>query len=95
MDENEIKEKPNMIGWPDEIIKKFWNNVLVVDDVNQCWLWNGTCFDRTKYGVFNFTMNGIYYHYRAHRFSYELYNGDIPKGLLGCHTLRRSRYPKL
>ena len=42
-----------------------------------CWLWRGTK------GAGGY---GRYKKKAAHRYSYELYKGKIPKGLLVCHS---------
>lgn len=49
---------------------------------NDCWIWTGTTASRNRaYGVmYNGEKNGY-----VHRFSYELYKGEIPKGLLIDH----------
>jgi len=45
-----------------------------------CWLWNGTK-DYKGYGVIYASKRRRF----AHRFSYELYVGEIPPGLCICH----------
>lgn len=45
---------------------------------DKCWLWRN---NPNNYGHFMF--NGKVY--KAHRFSYEMYKGPIPEGLLVCH----------
>lgn len=54
--------------------QRFWNKVV---KSSNCWKWTGAKF-RGGYG--NYRGNC------AHRFSYELKNGKIPKGLVACHT---------
>lgn len=44
-----------------------------------CWLWMGSLCD----GYGNFIFRG---HNRAHRASFEIHKGEIPKGMLVCHT---------
>jgi hypothetical protein len=48
---------------------------------NGCWLWNRALsakgYGNVRYG------NTIW---RAHRLSFTLYKGEIPEGLLVCHT---------
>lgn len=58
-------------------IAHFWSRV---DKSGQCWLWVGA---RTSagYGHFYIGKLAIY----AHRFSWQIINGEIPKGLLICH----------
>lgn len=46
----------------------------------ECWTWLGVK-DRKGYGTF--TAKGK--SHRAHRFSYQLFRGDIPSGYLVCH----------
>lgn len=58
------------------------NNVQIND--NGCWIWIG--FFRSKkaklnYGCFKYKGKT----FLAHRISYEVFNGEIPKGMLVCH----------
>jgi hypothetical protein len=46
-----------------------------------CWEWTGTK-DKDGYGSVNLDLKNIK---RAHRASWILYNGEIPKGILVCH----------
>jgi len=59
---------------------RFW---LKVDrrGKDECWNWIGGIGSK-GYGVF--TLNGK--PISAHRFSYQLKTGDLPKDLLICHT---------
>lgn len=56
----------------------FWGNVDIGSD-DECWLWTGT----TSFGYGQFTVHQR--HKLAHRVSYELVNGPIPKGKMICH----------
>ena len=61
-------------------MERFWARVHKTET---CWLWHGK-LSGTKpwlYGEFNNNGNRI----RAHRFSWELHNGNIPVGMLVCH----------
>lgn len=57
---------------------RFHSNVVVGDS---CWIWTAKILPN-GYGVFNVKGKQVY----VHRFSYQLYNGTIPYGLLVCHT---------
>ena len=50
-----------------------------VNKTDSCWEWNASL--RVGYGVFKYNGKS----YGAHRFSWELHNGIIPKGLFVCH----------
>jgi hypothetical protein len=60
-------------------VKRFWDNVQKTDD---CWLWTGI---KAVYGIFTLRINGKVVSRKAHRCSYILKNGQIPKGLWICH----------
>ncbi|MEK6884344.1 MAG: HNH endonuclease signature motif containing protein [Nanoarchaeota archaeon] len=45
-----------------------------------CWIWKRS---KTDVGYGHLTFDGIYY--SAHRFSYIIYKGEIPKGLFVLH----------
>lgn len=48
--------------------------------VSECWVWSGSV-GRDGYGVLTVGRKQM----RAHRASFEAYNGEIPPGLLVCH----------
>jgi hypothetical protein len=54
-------------------------------DANGCWIWTG---DKTSqgYGRLSSQSNNVKKKIRAHRVSYEVYNGPIPQGMLVCHS---------
>ena len=67
--------------------KEYIPTRIKIDD-NDCWIWQ---HEKTEKGY------GIMYIYmpghpkrgvrrKAHRISYEAFNGPIPEGLLVCHT---------
>ncbi len=58
--------------------KRFWDKVNKTDS---CWLWT-RCVNESGYGVFCNSGKTIL----AHRYSYQICKGDIPEGLLICHT---------
>ena len=58
--------------------EKFESKFIVAH--NDCWNWCG-CLDSQGYGAFRYTTKTV----KAHRFSYELYVGQIPKGLGVLH----------
>lgn len=49
--------------------------------LNSCWEWQGTKV-QDGYGHFKYRKKI----YKAHRVSYEIHHGPIPKGLQVCHT---------
>lgn len=57
-----------------------FNNKYEINDGTGCWEWTAAT-DDDGYGVF--TESGEYV--RAHRYSYKLHNGEIPKGLFVLH----------
>lgn len=59
-------------------VSRFWSKV---NKTNDCWNWTGAINSKDGYG--NFYFKGKYW--RAHRFSYSLHYGEIPKGLYVCH----------
>jgi hypothetical protein len=67
---------------PDEIslYHRFMHDVLVVNDLEACWYWHGP--NNGRYGCFS--HNGK--NWLAHRASYTLFKGEIPKGLVVRHT---------
>lgn len=56
---------------------RFWTKVNVQDG---CWLWTASRSSK-GYGMFWFEGQTV----SAHRFSYELYNGSIPEGMVVRH----------
>lgn len=51
-----------------------------VDTSGECWIWNGA---RTRGGYGNLRLNGKYL--GAHRLSFQIHKGEIPKGFDVCH----------
>lgn len=64
-------------------VSRYWSKVLLSNDSN-CWTWNGTKRP-DGYGQFRLGKKSEGF-MLAHRASYYLTFGDIPKGLLVCHT---------
>ena len=64
------------------ILERFERNFEKLDK-NSCWLWkkalNGSGYGSTR--IRSFSKSSM-----AHRISYELYIGEIPKGLYVCHS---------
>jgi|TARA_R110000796_G_scaffold63960_1_gene148081 hypothetical protein len=50
-----------------------------------CWTWTAGTY-RRGYGHFRRLLDGKWKMYKAHRYAYEVYVGEIPKGMLVCHT---------
>lgn len=69
---------------PRDPIQRFWSKIDKNGD-NGCWLWIGSFggdpIDGKRYG---YLWDGRK-HQRAHRISWELNNGPIPKGMFVCH----------
>jgi hypothetical protein len=55
--------------------------LIKVDKTDSCWIWTANK-DKNGYGRFKFER----YPHPAHRFSYKLFKGEIPKGMLICHS---------
>lgn len=75
---NSCEKCRNKIFRPIPIEIRFWKKV---EKTNDCWLWIAGKYP-DGYGVF---WNGTTYD-GAHRISWELHYGEIPKGMLVCHT---------
>lgn len=66
---------PKRIPVSDRILNR------VAKQEGACWLWQG-CFGKDGYGVI-----GVGKHQkRTHRVAYECFVGEIPNGMLVCHT---------
>ncbi len=62
-----------------QVIDSFWRRVLKGDG---CWEWQAARSGfQNRYGVLGVRRRLVY----AHRFSWQLHNGDIPAGMLVCH----------
>lgn len=65
-----------------QTIKKFLDSFTYSDN---CWEWNGY---KKRLGYGEFYANNA--RYQAHRFSYELFKGAIPDGLVLDHLCRNT-----
>jgi len=61
-------------------MERFYNKVNKVE--NGCWQWTAGSRGKTGYGAIK--VNGKVLD--AHRFSYQIHKGEIPKGMYVCHT---------
>ena len=59
---------------------RFWSKVDK-RSIDECWEWTA-CRYRDDYGRFSVKYKNV----RAHRYSFELHYGEIPEGMLVCHT---------
>jgi len=59
-------------------MKRFFDKV---DKTEDCWIWNAGLRGKSGYGAMKVNGKVI----DAHRLSYELHNGEIPKGMYVCH----------
>lgn len=82
------KNHPNRIVWghtrvgPDQpTLKAAFLERVTPKGKNDCWLWEG-CTTPKGYGTFKYGDT----HYRAHRASYLIYKGPIPKDMNVCHN---------
>lgn len=66
--------------YPRKSPEERFHESYIIDADTGCWLWIGTI---GSYGYGHFYANKKLH--RAHRYSWELKNGPIPKGLLVCH----------
>lgn len=66
----------------DNSIKERLLSKVMFEPNTGCWLWTGSVCLSGGYG--QMSANG--YPARAHRLSYELHKGIIPKGILVCHS---------
>ena len=69
-----------------EQIERFWSKVDIKDD-DSCWMWTAAKLVNFGYGAFGVRGSVVE---RAHRMSYYLVKGDIPKGL---HVLHKCDNP--
>jgi len=62
-------------------IKERFDSKFIPEPNTGCWIWT-TAFNLLGYGMFSINNKNDH----AHRVSYKLYVGPIPKGLNVCHT---------
>lgn len=62
--------------------RRFWQQVNKTDS---CWLWTGSK-NSDGYGVLTRTIGAERFAFKAHRLSYEMHKGDIPKDMCVCHS---------
>jgi len=62
--------------------ERFYDKVMPEPN-SGCWLWVGS--ERKGYGRLYCRENGRQKPYSAHRLSYELHKGAIPRGMIICH----------
>ena len=55
-----------------------------VNKTEGCWIWEGTIHRR--YGAFRRFVESKWVMYKAHRFAYEHFIGEIPPKMFVCHT---------
>ncbi|WP_082305397.1 HNH endonuclease signature motif containing protein [Leucobacter japonicus] len=66
------------------IIDRFYTKFTPAGD-QDCWNWQGT-LSIYGYGVLSERHGQKNVEHKAHRISYETYRGEIPPGLMICHT---------
>jgi len=61
---------------------RFWEKMKTND--NGCWEWQGSThgYKGNEYGTVRYNGKGI----STHRLAYQLKKGEIPKGMLVCHS---------
>ena len=64
------------------IEERFFEKVVKGDS---CWTWLGQKDRNNGYGTFSVLINGKSKNIKAHRFSWTLFNGEIPAGLWVLH----------
>jgi len=57
---------------------------IIPDDANECWEWVACKSPKTGYGKKRVNGNDVL----AHRWSWSLYNGPVPKGLVIDHICK-------
>ena len=67
-------------------VNRFWEKVSKADHPKGCWLWTA-CGRGTGYGALK--IAGCVYD--THRISWMIHRGDIPAGMLVCHTCDNRR----
>lgn len=65
---------------------RFEGKINIPEDESECWVWVGG-LDRNGYGRIN--KGGVML--SSHRVSWEIVNGQIPKGLSICHSCDNSK----
>jgi len=65
-------------------MKRFFDKI---EKTETCWLWTAGSRGKTGYGAFKIKGKVV----DSHRVSYELHNGEIPKGMYVCHTCDNRR----
>jgi hypothetical protein len=61
------------------VMERFFNKIQKTET---CWIWTSCLRGKTGYGAFKLNGKVI----DAHRVSYEIHKGEIPKGMYVCHT---------
>lgn len=74
------KDGAPLYSWRCSPVWRFWTRVEKQKTGKRCWIWQGR--KSGEYGHFEINGKAMY----VHRFSYELHNGPIPKGLFVCHA---------
>ena len=70
-------------------VRDFWSKVAV-GATEDCWLWTAAVVN-SGYGVKRVTRNGKNAMALAHRMAWEIFNSDIPEGLVVCHKCDNKR----
>lgn len=65
---------------------RFYYIAKIPKDKTQCWIWQNS-IDGSGYGCISVNNKKT----KAHRLSYILHKGEIPKGLCVCHTCDNRR----
>ena len=78
-------DNPKDINLTTRIVTRFWLTVGHENDAQECWNWPLAKVSG-GYGRISYRpgRNASSY-YLAHRFSYTLHFGEIPRGYLVCH----------
>lgn len=75
-----LQKKPAKRPTSDGELRNWIENIMTVRNATNCWEWAGHCSYK-GYGIVSFKGKQT----TAQRVSWQIWNGDIPRGLLVCH----------
>jgi len=82
----EPHERLSLVNHPESLINRFWQYVDKKSD-NECWEWKASLMIRGGYGQLRHNLKTL----KAHRLSYEINVGEIPKDKMICHSCGNSK----